>query len=101
MQKLEKVLPYSLLISYLTLCHFRSPEISDSIIIIALAGLSGFRAYINNKELPNYEKIFAEKINEINKELALKERKLTDLQNSVGMHNIAKQRKSNVEEMVW
>lgn len=94
MKKIEKVIPYVLLISYLTLCHFRSPEISDSIIIIALAALSGFRAFMNFKEQPNYFELFKQ-------ELVEKEKKITDLQNSVGMQNIANQRKANLEKIVW
>lgn len=94
MKKLEKVLPYILLLSYLILCHFRSPEVSDSIIIIALSALSGFRAFLNYKEIPNYAEIFRA-------DLAKKDQEIQDLKNTVGMYNIAKQRKDNVEKMVW
>ena len=101
MKILEKVLPYVLLISYSILCHFRVPEISDSIVLFALASLVGFRSYLNYKQQPNYVEIFEKKLAEINKELELKEKRITDVQNSVGMQNMAKQRKDNLEKMVW
>ena len=94
MKKIERVVPYLLLVSYLALCHFRSPEISDSIIIIALAAFSGFRAFLNQKDQPDYIEIFQ-------KELDKRDKDIQDLKNSVGMNGIAKQRKDNIEKLVW
>jgi len=49
MNKLKMVvfhLPILLLISYIGLCFYRAPILSDSVIIVALAGLYGFLMYI-------------------------------------------------------
>ena len=43
------------------------PDISVSISIIGLAALTGYKLYLDSVKKPNYEKIFAERLEEINK----------------------------------
>ena len=40
------------LLSYIILCFFRKPEISDALIIVTLAGLSGYLHYLISREPP-------------------------------------------------
>jgi len=42
-------LPFFILVAYSTLCFFRLPELSDALIIIAIASLYGYKLYLNSK----------------------------------------------------
>ena len=56
MKNLVYHLPVGLLVAYLSLCAYRPPQISDSLIIISIAALYGFLMYIKAfKELPQIE----------------------------------------------
>lgn len=60
MKSVYKYLSALLLVSYIVLCHFRQPQISDSIIILCLAGLAGFRMYLDKMETPDIRKELAQ-----------------------------------------
>lgn len=94
MKSIEKALPYVLLVSYLVSTHLKQPEISDSIIIIALSALCGYRFYLNSKETPDYLSIFK-------KELEERDKQIKDLQTSVGIYNISKKNKEQASNIVW
>lgn len=94
MDKVERVLPYVLLVAFLTFSSFKTPEIAHSVIIIALCALSGYRAYLNSQKQDNYIEIFR-------KELKEKEKRLNDLESSIGMYNIAQKRKEQAESQIW
>lgn len=66
MKKLSNALPFILLVSLVGL-SFVKPDISVSISIIGLAALTGYKLYLDSVKKPNYEKIFAERLEEINK----------------------------------
>jgi hypothetical protein len=94
MKKVEKALPYVLLISYLTLIHFRQPQIADSIVIIALSALCGYRFYTDSKEAPDYLALFRDEMSK-NKE------DIENLKTSVGIYNIAQKNKEKADNVVW
>lgn len=94
MKKLENALPFVLLVSFLALSHYKQPQIADSIITLALCALCGYKYYLNYKEQPDYLDIFR-------KELSEKDREIKDLQTSIGMHNVAKQKRQQVNEVQW
>ena len=56
MKHINKALAAILLVSYVTLSHFRSPEISDAIIIGCLTALTGYRMYLEKLEVPDIRK---------------------------------------------
>jgi hypothetical protein len=66
---LSKVFPYIISISYLILCHFRTPQIADSIIVIGLLGYLGYKNYLATKETPDIRKEINEEINKLRREL--------------------------------
>ena len=66
MKNLANALPFILLVSLVGL-SFVKPDISVSISILGLAGLSGYKLYLESIKKPDYEKIFAERLEEINK----------------------------------
>lgn len=94
MKSFKEALPYVLLVSYLALSHFKQPEIADSIIIIALSALCGYRIYTDSKEQPNYMELFGA-------ELAKHNDKLKDLETRVGIYNIAQQNKEKTKNTIW
>jgi hypothetical protein len=94
MQSLKNALPYVLLVSYMVLSHFRPPQLSDSIIIIALCSLCGFKFFLESKETPDYLTLFAQ-------DLQNKDQQIKNLQTSIGMHNVAQQKKEQMNNAVW
>ena len=66
MKKLVNLLPF-LLLTILVGLSFVNSSIAISISVAALAALSGFKFYLESKEVPDYEKVFAERLEEINK----------------------------------
>lgn len=66
MKNLANALPFILLVSLVGL-SFVKPDISVSISILGLAGLSGYKLYLESVKKPDYDKIFAERLEEINK----------------------------------
>ena len=94
MQSLKNALPYVLLVSYMILSHFRQPQLSDSIIIIALCSLCGFKFFLESKQVPNYIELFKE-------DLIKKDRDIKNLQTSIGMHNVAQQKKTQQNQTYW
>lgn len=94
MKIIEKALPYVLLVSYLALLHFKTPQIADSIIIIALSALCGYSHYLNSKKTPDYLNIFKEKLEKRDKEIE-------DIKTTVGIYNISQKNKQKAENIVW
>lgn len=94
MNKLKNALPYVLLVSFLVFSHLKQPQLADSIIIIALCALSGYKYYLESKETPDYVQLFAQ-------ELQNQQQQLKNLQTTVGFHNIAQQNRENVNNVVW
>jgi hypothetical protein len=87
MKKIEKVLPYLLLVSFVILTHFKQAEIADGIILIALCGLSAYRMYLNNKEVPDIRK-------EVNHDLAVLYDKIKVIESQVGQINVSNNQKA-------
>lgn len=69
MKKVLNLLPYGCLLSYLALCHFRTPNIADALILIAVTGLVGYTKYIKSKQAPDYLKLFGNEITRLQKEV--------------------------------
>lgn len=67
---LSKLFPYLISISYLILCHFRTPQIADSIIVIGLLSYLGYKNYLSNKEVPDVRKEVNDELIKFRRELA-------------------------------
>jgi|11_taG_2_1085331.scaffolds.fasta_scaffold05730_2 hypothetical protein len=94
MEKLKEVLPYLLLVSFLGLSHYKQPQIADSIIIIALSALCGYKLYLDSRKTPDYSKLFKEEIEKHKKELE-------DVKTVVGMYNMAQKQREKSQNAVW
>ena len=94
MEKAKKALPFVLLVSFLALSHYKQPQIADSIIIIALVALCGFKYYLDSKEQPDYLEAFK-------REFAKKDKEIKDLQTTLGIYGISKQNKQRSDEIQW
>lgn len=71
--KYLKEVPLLLLISYLALCFFRVPLISDSIIILALSALSAYKFFLEynpkpsvTQQLEEHDKYFKDELAKYN-----------------------------------
>jgi len=71
MKKLVNLLPFILLVA-VTVFSFVKPEISVSISILGLSALAGYKFFLESKEVPNYEKVFAERLEEMNSDYKAK-----------------------------
>lgn len=61
-----------LLLSYVAFCLYRTPEISDSVIVVAIATLTGFELFFKSKMdffLKTIEKNKDNELDELNREL--------------------------------
>lgn len=94
MDKLKNALPYVLLLSFIALSLYKQPQIADSIIIIALCALSGFKFYLESKKQPNY-------LTEFNEYLVKQQKELEDLKTIVGMQNIAQKKREQSDSITW
>ena len=68
MKKFLEAIPFVLLLALVPYFFYSSPNIAQSIIILAITALCGFRYYQIDKEQPDYVKIFEKEIRRIEKE---------------------------------
>lgn len=68
MNKIIEGIPFLLLCVFAPFFFFKDPNISQSIIVTAIAGLSGYRYYLNSLRQPDYVKMFEKQIADIKKE---------------------------------
>jgi hypothetical protein len=94
MKKVKEALPFVLLISFLTLSHFKQAEIADSIIIIGLCALCAYSLFLDSRKTPDYMKEFKQSLEE-------KDKQIKDLQTSIGIYNMSQKRKEQVENIIW
>jgi len=87
-----KYLSALLLVSYIVLCHFRQPQISDAIIILVLGSLLGLRMYFDHNELPDIRAEVAEAF-------ANRDEVLKTLENKVNSVNYQNQVKRDVSDI--
>lgn len=55
---LLKEVPLLTLLSYLILCFFRQPQVSDALIILGMVGLFAWKMYIEHNAKPTIEEQF-------------------------------------------
>ncbi len=69
MKKLIEALPFVLLLALVPFFYYNSPNIAQSIIILAVSGLCGYRYHLMHKEQPDYSKVFHKEIVGMQKEI--------------------------------
>jgi hypothetical protein len=80
MKFIKNNLPLALLSSIAPFLFYGQPNIAQSIIVLAIAGLVGYKYNLEQKEQPDYELIFTNIINENANATTLA---LTDLENQI------------------
>lgn len=68
MNKYIKVLPYVLLLSLTPFFFYSQPNLAQSIIILAVAGLCGYFYHVESKQLPDYRALFAKELESLNRQ---------------------------------
>ena len=68
MKNLIDGIPYILLLALTPYLFFNNPNIAQSIIVTAIAALTGYRYHLNHNEQPDYKKIFEDELRDIKKE---------------------------------
>ena len=58
MNKITEAIPFALLLGLVPHFYLHSPSISQSIIIVAISALCGYRLYCIDKIKPNYVELF-------------------------------------------
>ena len=69
MKKITEAIPFVLLLALVPFFYYNSPNIAQSIIILAVSGLCGYRYHLMHKEQPDYSKIFHKEIITMQKEI--------------------------------
>ena len=62
MQKLIENIPLILLLVLVPYFFYNDPNIAQSIILAAISGLVGYRAYLDSLIKPDYEALFTERL---------------------------------------
>lgn len=80
-ESVRKLIPSAIIIAYITLLHFREPQISDALIALGMFTLFGFQAFLRAKEQPDFRKEIRKEISDDMKKLA---KEITDTKAEVG-----------------
>lgn len=64
MKKLTEAIPFALLLGLVPQFYLNNPNIAQSIIILAVAGLCGYRLYAMEQEKPDYAAEFQEQLDQ-------------------------------------
>ena len=92
MKNAYKYLSALLLVSYIVLCHFRQPQISDSLIIFVLGALLGFRMYLDKIEVPDIRK-------EVHDAFVARDEVIKNLESKINSVNYQNDVKRNIGEI--
>lgn len=69
MNKFIEALPFVLLLVLVPFFYYNSPNIAQSIIILSISALCGYRYYLMKQEQPDYAKIFHAEVIKMQKEI--------------------------------
>ena len=104
MQNLLKGIPLVLLLGLAPLAH-GEPNIAQSIMLVAVATLFGYTAYLESLKKPDYVKIFSDRL--VEQDLEIKKRdklllkELDDMRASQGKINLVKKRDEAINNFKW
>lgn len=68
MKKAIEGIPFLLLCSLTPFFFFTEPNLAQSLIVAAIAGLSGYRYYLDSIKQPDYVRIFTKELDQLKKE---------------------------------
>lgn len=91
MNKFIEALPFVLLLVLVPFFYYNSPNIAQSIIILSISGLCGYRYYLMQKQQPNYKKIFHDEIVKMQKEIL----KINESYGKLTINDINKRKEDN------
>jgi hypothetical protein len=91
MNKFIEALPFVLLLALVPFFYYNSPNIAQSIIIVAVSALCGYRYYLLNQEKPDYAKIFKNEIIAVEREIV----KLNQNYGKLTIHDINKKKEES------
>lgn len=91
MNKFIEALPFVLLLALVPFFYYNSPNIAQSIIILSVSGLCGYRYYLMNKEQPDYSKVFNKELVKMQKEIV----KINEGYGKLTINDINKKRESD------
>lgn len=91
MKKFIEALPFVLLLALVPFFYYNSPNIAQSIIILAVSGLCGYRYYLLSQEQPNYGKVFQAELIKMQKEII----KINESYGKLTINDINKKREDN------
>lgn len=91
MNKFIEALPFVLLLVLVPFFYYNSPNIAQSIIIVAVSSLCGYRYYLMKQEQPDYSKIFHAEIVKMQKEIL----KINESYGKLTINDINKRKEDN------
>jgi positive regulator of sigma E activity len=105
MQKLINLVPLILLTVLSSYLFFTEPNIAQSIILASLAGLSGYRYYLESKKQIDYAALFTERLDkkdiEIKEILSVMEKSVNEIREKQGTNSVAKSVEERVRNIGW
>ena len=78
MKKLAEAIPFALLLGLVPFFYYNSPNIAQSIIILGVSALCGYRYYCMDKIKPDYVEIFKEEFDAYKAERDADHKAVTD-----------------------
>lgn len=105
MKKLIEFTPLVLLVSLVPYLFYSEPNIAQSIILSAIAGLFGYVAYLESLKKPDYVAIFTERLDsekvETDKKLNVLLKEIEELKATQGKLNIVKAKEDKISNFKW
>jgi len=105
MKKLIEATPLLLLLSLVPFLFYSQPNIAQSVILSAIAGLFGFTVYLESLKKPDYVKIFTERLDERDlendKKLNILLKEIEELRATQGKLNIVKKTEDRIKNYKW
>ena len=105
MKKVIELLPFILLVSLVALSFHSSPNIAQSIILVAITALAGYSYYLMDKIKPDYKKMFEEELSLMNKksreEASFIKAELNTIREKYGKVSIEQQQAKKKEQFNW
>lgn len=105
MKYIKEALPLVLLLAIVPYFFYSNPTLPQAIIAACLAGLAGFKYWLDHNLLPDYKKLFEEQIE--SRDAAIKElieelsQEISDVREKQGIININEAKKQQRANLSW
>jgi len=105
MKKLIDYVPLVLLLALTPFFYYNQPNIAQSIMVAAITGLVGYKAYLESLRKPNYVEIFTSRLNEekdsTDKKLNVLLKEIEELKATQGKLNIVRSTEDKIKNFKW